>query len=175
MTYPGFPFPPQTPLYPDHTYIHQYHRDFAKHFILLPHIRFNQTVIAANWVGDSRLGQWDITIRNHTNQTYQHKFDHLVVATGNNHFPNILVWPGQEQWLKDRPQHGHKREILHSIWYRHPEHYKNRTVVVVGSGASGRDVGSHIVPFARKVNPTPILMCSFSYRKLDLFLCQKSR
>ncbi|KAF7985262.1 hypothetical protein HWV62_6391 [Athelia sp. TMB] len=44
MTYPGFLFPPNTPLFPQHDRIKQYHEDYASHFNLFPHIRFNHSV-----------------------------------------------------------------------------------------------------------------------------------
>jgi cation diffusion facilitator CzcD-associated flavoprotein CzcO len=44
---------------------------------------------------------------------------------------------------------------LHSVWYRKPDRYANRTVIVVGSGASGRDAASQITGYARKVSLSP--------------------
>lgn len=152
MTYPGFPFPPNTPLYPSHEHIQKYHRDYATHYNLLPVIRFNHTVLTSNWVGNATVGHWNVTIRNHAEQLQQRTFDHLVVATGHNHYPNIPTWPGQQEWLENSPRNGPRREILHSIWYRNPEKYTNRSVIVMGSGASGRDAGAQIREYARKVS-----------------------
>jgi len=152
MTYPGFPFPPNTPLYPTHEYIERYHQDYASYFNLTPHIRFNHTVVSSNWVGNSTAGQWNATVCDH-NKNWQHRtFDHLVVASGHNHHPHVPTWRGQKAWLANSPAGGSKREILHSVWYRNPHKYTNLTVIIVGSGASGRDAVSQIAEYARKVS-----------------------
>lgn len=78
-------------------------------------------------------------------------FDHLVVANGHNQYPSIPTWPGQDEWLKNSPSSGPKREILHTVFWRDPSRYAGRTVVVVGGGASGRDAALHTGPVARKV------------------------
>ncbi|KAG9311854.1 hypothetical protein JVU11DRAFT_8106 [Chiua virens] len=46
---------------------------------------------------------------------------------------------------------GGSARFLHSIFYREPERYTNQTVIVVGSGASGRDAASQVALHARKV------------------------
>lgn len=152
MTYPGFPYPPNTPMFPPHTYVEQYHQDYASHHNLTSHILLNHTVTTSNWVGNSSAGYWNITVSDNGRKLQQKRFDHLVVASGHNHHPHIPTWPGQEEWLANSASTGPKREILHSIWYRSPERYSNRSVVVVGSGASGRDASSQIVEYARKVS-----------------------
>lgn len=159
MTYPGFPFPPNTPLYPSHEHIQQYHRDYAIHHDLLPSIRFNHTVLASNWVGNSSVGYWNVTICDHSQRLLRQRFDHLVVATGHNHYPNIPTWRGQQEWLENSPLNQPSREIVHSMWYRNPERYTNRSVMVVGSGASGRDAGTQIGEYARKVSILVVLVC----------------
>lgn len=151
MTYPKFPFPPNTPLYPTHEHIERYHQDYADHFNMTPYIKFNHTVVSTNWVGNSTVGHWNVTIRDHKEHSQQRAIDHLVVASGHNHYPHAPQWPGQEEWLNNSPIAGHEREILHSIWYRSPERYSNRSTIVVGSGASGRDAASQISEYARKV------------------------
>jgi len=151
MTYPGFPFPPGTPLFPSHQHILAYHRRYASRFNLYPHIRFNHRVLKAHWVGTSTHGQWNITLRNDQNTLETRLFDHLVIASGNNHIPRIPTFPGQDVWLSNTPSNSPPREILHSIYYRYPDRYANRSVLVVGGGASGRDATSQIFPLAKKV------------------------
>ncbi|KIK20788.1 hypothetical protein PISMIDRAFT_681968 [Pisolithus microcarpus 441] len=150
MTYPGFPFPPGTPLFPLHEYIEQYHRDYVTRHDLWPYIRLNHTVLSSSWAGTSKAGHWEIVVEDHNGDRIQRSFDHLVVANGHNHEPHIVVFAGQETWL-EKTKHGLQREILHSIWYRDPSRYVNQTVVVVGSGASGVDIASQVSQYARKV------------------------
>ncbi|EKM50639.1 uncharacterized protein PHACADRAFT_152793 [Phanerochaete carnosa HHB-10118-sp] len=141
MTYPGFTFPPGTPLFPSHEYMWQYHVDYVAHFNLTRFIHLNRTVLAAGWKGSSRQGKWvvDVGRTDRPDDVEQRTFDHLIVANGHNHYPRVLHWSGEDDWVGNTPLGKPKRQILHSIFYREPEDYINRTVVVVGGGASGRD------------------------------------
>ncbi|KAI6101317.1 hypothetical protein F5141DRAFT_1008846 [Pisolithus sp. B1] len=150
MTYPGIPFPPGTPLYPPHEYIEQYHRDYATRHGLWPYIKLNHTVLSSSWTGTSKTGHWEIVVEDHNGDRIQRSFDHLVVASGHNHEPHIVAFAGQETWLESAKR-GQQREILHSIWYRDPSRYVNQTVVVVGGGASGADIATQVLQYARKV------------------------
>lgn len=151
MTYPGLPFPPNTSLYPSHEHIEAYHTRYALHFNLSQNIRFRHTVLQASWRGTPTLGYWNLTVRHEGNSTRHEAFDHVVVATGNNHFPRIPTWAGQQDWLNYSPSDSPKREILHSAWYRGPERYTGRRVLIVGLGASGRDAASQIYLHAQEV------------------------
>ncbi|KAL0565817.1 hypothetical protein V5O48_016202 [Marasmius crinis-equi] len=167
MTYPGFPFPPNTPLFPRHEYVEQYHVDYASYHNLTQFIRLNHTVHAAGWLGNNTHGQWDLEIHQTSGNAIpvkiRRKFDHLVVANGHNHYPRVPHWDGVSDWLSHSPLGAPKRELLHSIFYRGPDQYKNATVVIVGSGASGRDAALQVGSVAKKAyqslregaDPTP--------------------
>ena len=141
MTYPGFTFRPGTSLFPSHEYVWQYHVDYVEHFNLTQFLRLNHTVLAAGWKGSRRQGKWivDVARTDRPETVEQRLFDHLIVANGHNHYPRIPHWDGEDDWLGNTPLGKPKREILHSIFYREPERYINRTVVIAGGGASGRD------------------------------------
>ncbi|KZT28804.1 FAD/NAD(P)-binding domain-containing protein [Neolentinus lepideus HHB14362 ss-1] len=146
MTYPNFPFPPMTPLFPPHDVLKKYHEDYVQHFNLTPYIRFNHTVLSA--VYDSPSHQWSLTIRDPTNNTSQRRYDHLIVAKGNNRYPYSPTWPGQDEWISSA---NGQRQVLHSLWYREPEKYTGHLIVVVGDGASGRDMAVQTLPLAKEV------------------------
>lgn len=55
----------------------------------------------------------------------------VVVATGNQHTPNIPGWPGQG---------GFTGELLHSGAYRNPSSHQGKNVLVVGAGSSGMEI-----------------------------------
>ncbi|KIN95358.1 hypothetical protein M404DRAFT_1007501 [Pisolithus tinctorius Marx 270] len=78
MTYPGFPFPPGTPLFPLHEYIEQYHRDYATNYGLWPYIKFNHTVLSSSWAGTPQTGHWEIIVEDGNGNRVQRSFDHLV-------------------------------------------------------------------------------------------------
>ncbi|KAH9487022.1 Flavin-containing monooxygenase FMO GS-OX3 [Psilocybe cubensis] len=147
MAYPGFPFPPGTPLYPSHEYIEAYHRRYAQHYKLLDYISFNHKIQQATWSGSPENGYWNLTVTNAAGHIFHKKFDHLVVASGNHHIPRIPVWKGQDKWLSNAPQN-QTRKILHSVYYRKPEAFTGLNVLIVGNGASGRDAASQILDFA---------------------------
>lgn len=120
-------------LFPKYDEIHRYHRRAADHFNLRPYIKFNSQVTNADFNKDTNTWSVDVTEAGKpTTKTY----DHLVVANGHLIHPTMPSFKGQEEWLAGGREEG-DREILHALWYREPEKYKGRTVVVIGFGASG--------------------------------------
>ncbi|KZT04453.1 FAD/NAD-P-binding domain-containing protein [Laetiporus sulphureus 93-53] len=158
MTYPHVPFPPGTSLFPSWKAVLQYHEDFAKRFDLTPHIRLNHTVVSTQWHGHDDFGDWHVEVHSPSPDAdsgeevvLKRTFDHLVVATGHNHYPHIPTWNGTDDWLANSRAGSPKRQIVHSIYYRHPKDYANQSVVLVGTGASGRDIALQVGPLARVV------------------------
>jgi putative flavoprotein involved in K+ transport len=60
----------------------------------------------------------------------------VVVATGHNHTPRLLEWPGQS---------GFTGELTHSSGYRNPAPFRGRAVLVVGAGNSGAEIAADLV------------------------------
>ncbi|KAI1061407.1 hypothetical protein LB507_011214 [Fusarium sp. FIESC RH6] len=62
-------------------------------------------------------------------------FDAIVVATGHYSLPRIPDVPGLAEWK------AHFGEaVIHTKQYRRPEHFTDKTVLVIGGGASAYDV-----------------------------------
>ncbi len=57
--------------------------------------------------------------------------DRVVIATGFNRHPFLPDWPGLETYTGD---------LIHSAYYRNPEPYEGKTVLVVGTGNSGAEI-----------------------------------
>jgi cation diffusion facilitator CzcD-associated flavoprotein CzcO len=170
VTYPGFPFPPYTPLYPSYHHVQAYHHNFAARFELYPYIRFNHSLDSAYWVGTASKGFWELSISTdgpreeiipfnktsahdlrHTSRITRH-FDHLVVATGHNHHPSFPVWAtgtAANEWLGN----GKGRRVMHSIYFREPEEFAGKVILVVGAGGSGADIVIQCSKHAKKVCP----------------------
>jgi cation diffusion facilitator CzcD-associated flavoprotein CzcO len=143
MTYPNVPYPAGTHLYPSHEHVESYLVSYAHRHNLLPYIRFNHHVLNASWLGTPKAGLWNITFSDHRNGTHYDTFEHLIVATGNNHIPREPSWPGQDEWLAETADGNRtRREVIHSAWYRHPDKYTNKSILIVGNSASGRDVAT---------------------------------
>jgi len=168
VTIPQFPFPPGTALFPNHSFVLQYHKSIISRWNLSSYIHLRHEVLAADWHGDNVSGHWQLTALDHThNRTVQARFDHLIVASGHNHYPYEPRFQGQQVWEASAP----RRKILHSIFYREPEMYRGRNVLIVGGGASGRDIAQQVVGFANSVRtiylPPPSLPVLFSLRLTD--------
>ena len=156
VTYPGFPFPPYTSLYPPSDHVQAYHHSYAAHFELYPYIRFNHSLESAYWVGNASNGFWELSISTdgpreeivplnkppahnlRYNSPITRRFDHLVVAVGRNHYPRFLAWAAgaaANEWLGN----GKGRRVMHSIYFREPEEFAGKVILVVGAGGSGAD------------------------------------
>ena len=81
-SFEDFPMPAYYPDYPSHQQVWRYFHDYATHFNLIPHIRFNSRVIEAN---PSENGSW--TLRLASGETK--KVDYLIVANGHHSKPRI--------------------------------------------------------------------------------------
>jgi cation diffusion facilitator CzcD-associated flavoprotein CzcO len=101
-------------------------------------------------VGNVTHVEWELHLTfNGTGEVIETTHDHLIVASGNNHIPHIVNWRGQEEWSKTED---HERKILHSVYYREPQSFTGKSVLVVGSGGSGRDVVLQVRHYAKKVS-----------------------
>ncbi|KZV66746.1 FAD/NAD(P)-binding domain-containing protein [Peniophora sp. CONT] len=153
MTIPLFPFRPETPLFPSHRAVRQYHDDILAHFNLTSHVRFNTRVVETRWQDD----HWLVYSEDGDNTTQRSEFDNLIVANGHFHYPLEPVFAGRSEWENAAPS----RTIFHSIYFRNASSFAGKNVVVVGGSASGQDVAKHAVPYA---NSTTIAVKDVPYR-----------
>lgn len=141
MSFPSLPFPEGTPLFPSHTHIHAYHEAVVNESNLASYIQLSTTVVSAEW----KKSRWSVELER-AGKTLVKTYDHLVVANDHYKFPTSPTWDGQEEWTK-----GGDRVIEHSLWYRGPEKYEGRDVVVIGYSGSGLDVAAQTVGVASNV------------------------
>lgn len=130
MEYREYPMPEDIPAYPSHTQIYRYFCDYAQHFALYPHIRFETAVTRARRRDD---GIWEITAG--TGERSQ--FDALVVANGHHWEP---------KWPESYPGQ-FSGEQIHSHSYRNPTDplaTRGKCVMVVGIGNSAVDIASEL-------------------------------
>lgn len=69
-------------------------------------------------------------------------YDGVMVCNGHFSKPNIPNLPGKDLF---------EGSIIHSRYFRNPSHYKNQTVLILGAGASGRDIALIVAEVAKKV------------------------
>ncbi|KAF8078717.1 hypothetical protein FPV67DRAFT_74416 [Lyophyllum atratum] len=162
MSFPQFPFTKSSPLYPPHEYVASIPCAVRLPLQFVPPHSLQPRGLQDVMDGATE-GRWDIAYRDASGSPRHRSFDHLIVTTGNNHVPRISVWQGQRDWLEKSQRQSPKREIMHSVWYRGPERYATRRVLVVGTGSSGRDAAPQVVPYAKETfvsmrhEPDPVL------------------
>ncbi|KAF5211376.1 putative thiol-specific monooxygenase [Clavispora lusitaniae] len=83
--------------------------------------------------------QFKLTLRKEledgTDEWFQESFDAIVVAVGHYHVPFIPDVPGLKEVQKKFPN-----VVQHAKFFTTPDPYKDKTIVVVGSRASGADL-----------------------------------
>lgn len=128
-SYRDFPFPEGTPLYPSHQVIARYLQDYAAHFDLVRHIRFDAKVTNLQPIGPAARNGWRVRLADGDEQS----FDAAVVATGHQ------AEPAHPAFAAD-----FSGEYLHAHDYRVPEPFRGKDVLVVGAGNSALDIASDI-------------------------------
>lgn len=123
--YKDHPFPPGSPLYPDHRQMTRYLEDYASRFEIVPLIRFGSKVAEVRRL-DSR---WRVRLEG--GETAM--FDSVVVASGHQSVPR------HPDFARD-----FSGEYLHAHSYRVPERFADKDVLVVGVGNSACDIAADI-------------------------------
>lgn len=93
--------------------------------------------------------RYKVTIRKEDQESdvwYQRHFDAIVVTTGHYHVPFIPNVPGLAEVHQQFPNF-----VRHAKFFRQPDPYKDKVVIVVGSRASGMDIARLLVNRATKV------------------------
>jgi len=136
---------------------------FAKKWDLYKYINFRHEVLEVK--KSEETGKWSVTviggrackdtgdgsepqvIRCETYEEdpsavpYTIEVDAIAVCTGTNTYSSLPTFPGQERF---------KGEIIHAENYRTPERFKDKRVLIVGSGESGSDITNEISKHASK-------------------------
>lgn len=142
VAFPNIPYPPGTALYPSHDAIRSYYESTVKSHDLDKYIHLEHNVLGAEYAKN----KWNVEIQ-HGGERKTNHYDKLIVASGKYKYPYSPTWTGSEDWLKSGD-----REIVHSLWYRGPEKYAGRVVIVIGFGGSGLDIANQTSKFASEVS-----------------------
>lgn len=118
-----FPMPADWPDYPSADRVAGYLADYARHFGLLPRIRFASTVTAV----ERQDRGWQVTTEDGSTESY----DAVVVANGHNWDP---------RWPEPAYPGTFAGTQLHAHHYRTPDVFEGRRVLVVGMGNSAMDI-----------------------------------
>jgi dimethylaniline monooxygenase (N-oxide forming) len=141
MEFVASPMPTTYPDYPSHWQIADYFDDFVDHFGLRDRITFRTEVTK---VEPSADGGYDVTTRSRDDgrtATTAH-YDHVLVANGHHWDPR---WPEPAfAGSEDFPG-----EQIHAHYYRTPDLFTDKRVVVLGIGNSACDIAVEASRHAR--------------------------
>ena len=118
--------------FPDHWDMHRYLEKYAKHFNLVPLIRFNSRVADIRPAFDpaSDPPRWDIVLEDGKTE----EFDTVIAATGH------LADPMHVPIFRDN----FTGTYVHSHHYKEPEDFVGQRICVVGVGNSACDIASDV-------------------------------
>ena len=136
MQHSGKPFPQDAQLFPTRETVSRYIEQYATDVCHL--VRFNCQVL------DVRLMEEDFTwlvtsknlVSNHISKSV---YDGVIVANGHYTVPFVPDMKGIHSWNIE-----YEGAISHSKFYRRPDEFMNKKVIVVGNSASGTDVSTQI-------------------------------
>ena len=136
-----FAFPEGTDSYPTSAQIDKYLNEYADAFELRDHLRLSTTIQAIQ--RDDAQNCWRLTVTSAGSSESQNlEFDKIAMATGPYNKPNLPDLPGSESF---------GGEIMHSIAFKEPKHFKGKRVLVVGGSNSAADTATSLVGVASKV------------------------
>lgn len=131
-----FPMGDDIATYPRHDQLRQYFCDYATHFDLYSHYKFNTRVEKIEAEGDN----WLITVST-KGQTETITCASVLLANGTLHRANKAEFKGE-----------FKGQQFHSSEYRDPAVFDNKRVLIIGCGNSGCDIAIDAVHRAKSVD-----------------------
>jgi 4-hydroxyacetophenone monooxygenase len=120
--------------------IEAYIRRNTERTSLRENIRFSEEVLSLTWDEDSLL--WHAEIRGKNGSTYSMAANSVVSAVGMLNRPKVPPIEGLESF--DGPK-------FHTARWDHSVDYKGKRVGMIGTGASGMQVGPAIQPFVKNL------------------------
>ncbi|RUO62226.1 flavin-containing monooxygenase [Pseudidiomarina insulisalsae] len=137
-----FPMADEVATYPRHDELKRYFQNYAKHFDLKRHYRFNSYVERIEPASDSSSESgWLVRYRTASGTTEELHASAVLLANGTLHHPNRATFRGTFQG-----------EMLHSCDYRSADIFADKRVLIVGCGNSGCDIAVDAVHRAKSVD-----------------------
>lgn len=137
--YEDFPMPADYPEYPNHRQLQRYFEDYARHFGVLPHIRFRHTVDQVTRTED---GHWRVIYTNAEGAPQAAVFRYLMVCNGHHWDPKYPDYPGQ---FNGTFMHSHDFKVC-------DDRFRGKRILVIGAGNSACDVAVETARVADKVS-----------------------
>ncbi|CAG8716139.1 670_t:CDS:2, partial [Cetraspora pellucida] len=139
-TFSDFPIPADWPTYLNHSLVEKYIDMYAEHFNLLPHIKFNTTVLKISILPDKR---WKVKyIIQCENEEKEEVFDFVMVCTGKHRKPKWPEFKGMNLFVGEQ---------IHSYMYKRAIDFEDKRVLVVGCANSAMDIAVELTHAASQV------------------------
>ncbi|KAF2469618.1 flavin-containing monooxygenase [Lindgomyces ingoldianus] len=143
MGFQDLDWPADSQLFPKHETVLEYIEEYARDIQDL--ISYETQVINVEPADEEYGGKWTVKTRYlPSNEETEEVFDAVVVANGHFIVPYIPDIPGIAEWHKRFPG-----SITHSKYFRTPEEFAGKKVIVVGNSASGIDLSSQIADLSQ--------------------------
>jgi cation diffusion facilitator CzcD-associated flavoprotein CzcO len=144
MGFSDWKFPPESLLFPTREDVQAYLIQYSQAIRHL--VKFSTQVKNIRQLSESERPQWELTSKSTiSNIEERNEYDAIVVANGHYAVPFIPSVLGIEAFNTAHPS-----IITHSKVYRAPDPFTNKKVIVVGSAASGLDIGTQISQVSKK-------------------------
>jgi dimethylaniline monooxygenase (N-oxide forming) len=130
MGYATFPMPESLPNYPNHFQIAEYFDSYVDHFGLRDKITFRTEVVRVEPAG----GGWNVTTGHRdTGERRTTRYRAVLVASGHHWDPRWPEppFPGSDDFTGEQ---------THAHYYKVPEPYRGKRVLVLGIGNSAADI-----------------------------------
>ncbi len=128
---PGFAMPPDYPAFPSRDQFVAYLERYVA-FLDLP-IEFGN---GARRIDKDPDGGWHVDTDQGVITAH-----HVIVATGSDRDPQLPAWPGRESY---------RGALIHAGRFHHAKDYAGKSVLLVGPGNSGMDIGNYLAKEAIK-------------------------
>ncbi|XP_038064684.1 flavin-containing monooxygenase FMO GS-OX-like 4 [Patiria miniata] len=128
-----------------HTEVLQYLNRYVDTFHLQKCIQLLTRVESVKPVTKCGKTAWEVTVQSVVNPDSPptvNQFDAVMVCNGQYAVPNWPSIPGLETFTG---------KVMHSHDYRHPEHFRGQSVVLLGAGNSGIDISLDLHAYAERV------------------------
>ncbi|XP_058460274.1 senecionine N-oxygenase-like [Malaya genurostris] len=129
MGFPDYEMPQQNRSYIHSSEVLRFVQNYASHFGVIKHISFEHVVEQVKLFGSD---QWEVQVRNlKRNKSETFVFDFVLVCNGHYFEPIKPKYEGKDKF---------EGVQLHSHEYRKPNMFKDRNVLLIGAGPSGKDL-----------------------------------
>ena len=118
----------------------EYIRTCYREMNIADHMRFEQEVVSAVW--DKARHRWTVTVRRKDGSEYSLETNAVVSGTGLLNRPSIPQIPGMDSFAGP---------MFHSAHWDHSVDLAGKNVALIGTGASGMQIGPQIAPIVGKL------------------------